>query len=190
MHCLKWSKHLTAHFENILSVSLIFQGRWKFGTDRSLAGQILFLLLGVKVMDLLISLLVETVESGWEQCFLRRTACAKLSCWTKGGGKTIGGVLSLWNSHHSASRRTWPCCINSGLKGYTDMWAAACFPSILGVHRRKGEYVSLLSCYQRATQHAWGSKEKAIYFRGDCLYERLFLLIMWAKTNNRMMQKG
>lgn len=37
------------------------------------------------------------------------------------------------------------CCINSGLKGYIDMWAAACLPYILGVHMRKGEYVSLLS---------------------------------------------
>lgn len=35
-----------------------------------------------------------------------------------------------------------------------------------------------------------GIQGEAIYFRGDCLYESLFSLIMWAKTNNRMMQKG
>ncbi len=58
------SVHLTALSENILSTSPIFQGQRKFGTDRSLASQILFLLVGVKVIDLLVSLLVETVESG------------------------------------------------------------------------------------------------------------------------------
>lgn len=29
------------------------------------------------------------------------------------------------------------------------MWAAACFPSILGVHLRKSEYVSLLNVVRR-----------------------------------------
>lgn len=67
------------------------------------------------------------------------------------------------------------------------MWAAACFPSTLGFHM--GEHVSL--CYQRATQRAWGSKEKPIYYSGDfLLYERLLSLILQAKTNNQMIHKG
>lgn len=78
--------------------------------------------------------------------FLEKDGLCQTKLLNKGReGETIGGVLSLWNSHHSASRRTLLRCVNSGLKGYTDMWAAACFPSILGVHTRKGEYVSLLN---------------------------------------------
>lgn len=41
------------------------------------------------------------------------------------------------------------CCLMNMTAGltvvYSDMWAAACFPSILGVHMRKGEYDSPLN---------------------------------------------
>lgn len=107
------NKLLTAH-ENILSASLIFQGQWTFLAQADeTQSQILYLLLGVRVIDLLIFLLVETVGSDWEQRFLRKASRAKLSC------RTVHGVLYLWNSHLTASLRTWKRRINSGFKGYT-----------------------------------------------------------------------
>lgn len=141
----RWNAHCT-FWEHPFSLSTISRTmktwhREKFSEPN------LALFSGVTVIDLLLSPPGGDSRKWVKAMFLEKGGLCQTKLLNKrrGGEGQSAAFLSLWNSHHSASRRTWLCCTNSSLRGYVDMWAEACFPSILGVHRRKGEYVSLLN---------------------------------------------
>lgn len=69
------------------------------------------------------------------------------------------------------------------------MWAAACFPSILGVHLRKSEYVSLLNAVRRPHSVPGDPKGNLSILVVTSSIRVYFSLVMLSKANNRMIHK-
>lgn len=124
----------------------------------------------------------------WKLQKVSGEAFAKLSCWTWRGNDHPGCLIPVkFPSFCLLTNLT--ALHKQCFRGYTNMWAAACFPSILGVHLRKSEYVSLLNAVRRPHSVPGDPRGNLSILVVTSSIRVYFSLVMLSKANNRMIHK-